>query len=203
MIHRAWGQEAEDSGGVAPRFGPLGPVDPLGAAFAEEGLDDSILQGVKADDREPSAVRQPAAEDFQPAGQDTELVIDGDAQSLKDAGCRMPCPCPRDHRGDGGREIKGCAQRTVLAHRGDSRRDVYGSRLFAIFSEDPGQFGRTGRIHDVGRRLRVFAAHSHVKRAVLHQGEAPAGCVDLIRGDAQIEKRATHRRNAKLIENEA
>src|SRR5512145_1887682 len=58
-VHRAGREEAEDASRVVPWFGPLGPVDPFGAAIPEEGFHDTILQGMEADHGKARAVGEP------------------------------------------------------------------------------------------------------------------------------------------------
>ena len=97
---------------------------------------------MEADDakRAPCASRLPRTSSPRFSTPSSSLTAMRRAWKIRVAGCRAPV---RGHHGsNGSRKIKRRAQRTMLAQRGDACCDVHGSRLLAVFAEDPGQFGR-------------------------------------------------------------
>ena len=63
--------------------------------------------------------------------------------------------------------------------------------LFAVEMENVGEFRLRGVVDEIGGAY-ALALHAHVERAVVAEGEAALGPVELHRGDADVENDAVH-----------
>ena len=104
-------------------------------------------------DRDDAARRaQTADRAAQAVAQRVELVVDGDAQRLKDARRRMDALAPAaavDDAGDERGELGGRArQRAARAAHDDRAGDAPRRSLFAVMKEDVGQFALAGGRED-------------------------------------------------------
>ena len=116
-----------------------------------------------------------------------EFVVDEDAQRLERARRRMDVVRPHAHRrGDDPRERGGGFDRRLGARADDGAGDAARMPLLAEDEDDVGEIALAGVGDDIGG-ARAFAAHAHVERPVVAEGEAARGGVELHRGDAEIE----------------
>ena len=149
---------------------------------------------MEADDRAAAA----GGEEIGERGEDLlelhELGVDRDAERLERArrgvDLRLALLRERDRIGAELRELGRGAELIGLGRVLDQPGDPLRVALLAVLEEDLGEVGRVGGPDQLERRLAVGRIHPHVERAVLHEGEATLGQVELGRRDTQIEQQA-------------
>ncbi len=94
----------------------------------------------------------------------------------------MPDRCAHDLR-----QFAGGADRGLPPGRGDRPRDAPGEALFAEPADQLGQLV-LGKLRDEVGGARPILSHAHVERAVEAKREATLGAVELLRGNAEIER---------------
>ena len=174
----------------------------LGQGFAVgELLDDAVFQRVKGDDNEASALNQGAVDDFQRAAEGRELVVDGDADGLKNAGGGVDAGfggdflCAADEVGEFAGGICGA---TIF---GNGAGDPAGFGLFAEFAEDFFHFGALDGAQPLrGGGSGPVAVHPHVGGAFGAKGKPALQRVHLHAGRAEVKKRAVDVFNVLLLE---
>src|SRR3954449_2882271 len=98
-----------------------------------------------------------------------ELVVDGDAQRLEDALCRMTVAEPRRRRDRGLDrldELSSPLERLIAPAAHDRPRDLTRVALLAVLAEDLRQLSLASLVHELaggGLRRRI---HAHVERRV-------------------------------------
>ena len=170
----------------------------VAAALLHEALDDAVLETVEGDHRQPSARPQRALGGAQPGLELVELGVQVDADRLEGARCRVGLH-PRvmaQRLAHHGGKLGGPRERASGDDRAGHRA---GARLLAIFLDDPRDLGLVGLVEEFGGG-QPGLAHPHVERAVLAEGEAALGLVELHRADPDVEHDPVDRQQATLLE---
>src|SRR5579883_615902 len=135
----------------------------------DEGLDDAVLQRVKADDHQAAAGAQDADGLREAVGKALQLAVGDDAQRLEDAGCRMDAPAAA------GRTLDHLGQLSRGPKRPgglDGPRHPPRLRLLAVVTEDAGELVDRAAVYDLGCRIAATWIEAHVQRPLLGEGEA-------------------------------
>ena len=136
--------------------------------------------------------------------QGVQLVVDGDAQRLKDARCRMDAfplsGALQDSRNKGGELRSRVRQAAPLAPRDDHASDAPGRTLFSERKEDLGQLPFARRRQHVVGAGSAGGIHPHVEDRGLSEREAALRIVKLHRRDSEIEENAVQRRDFAPVE---
>src|SRR5688572_10304513 len=114
-----------------------------------------------------------------------KLLVDRDAQRLKDLGRRMMLAPPAALDILYNRNKFLCRlNRLPLSFVDDRLRDPPRARLFAVIAENSFQLGATEGIHDPLRVERLPPIHAHIETALRAEAEAPCRRVDVMGGHA-------------------
>src|SRR5690606_10641335 len=118
-------------------------------------------------------------------------AVDVDADGLEAAGRRVaPVLAARHHAGDQVRQLRGAGDRLLRARGHDRTGDAPALLLLAIAPQDLGDLALVGARQPLGSTLARVGVHAHVQRAVLAEGKAALGHVQLRRGHAQVQQDA-------------
>jgi hypothetical protein len=133
-----------------------------------------------------------------------ELVIDGNSQGLKDAGCRMGLRSPacggRQAESDGFNQIGTRPQRVASAAFDDGFCDRSAGGLFAVAEQEVRQVIFVDRGEQVGGRFSLRRVETHVERTGRLEAESPFTIGQLIGSKSQIEQDPIDAVDAKLVE---
>ena len=163
--------------------GQTQPVAPGG----EAPLHDAVLQRVVGDHGYPTSRLQQGQGGFQPVGEGSELVVDGDADRLERAPCRVgPAPgAGRDGGGDDIGELHGVVQG---AGADDGAGDAAGVRVLAVAPDDGGEAPLVPLVDQDFCSERAILSQAHVERPGAVIGEPSVPHVELMRRDSQVEE---------------
>src|SRR4030095_83045 len=152
---------------------------------SERVLDDTVFKRVKRDDGKPPAGTKTVRRRGKEIAQIVQLTIHSDAQTLKRPRCRMNLSVPRRSENplDGSRQVESGSQ---WARTNDRPGDRPRPALLAIHIEDVRDLLLAESIHNLGRRQRLTAIHTHVQISLTHKGKPPPGIVEHHRGDADV-----------------
>ena len=89
-------------------------------------------------------------------------------------------------------KFQGGFDRFLRPFHHDMFRDVLGEPVFAVIPYDPEQFLFRVVVYNIGGSFFRPVIHPHVKRRVGHIGESPFGGVQLIGGNAEVQKNSVH-----------
>ena len=89
-------------------------------------------------------------------------------------------------------ELAGGGDRSAFPCPYDGACDPPGSGLFAELAQNPHQLGLADRRKQLCR-IRSPAGEAHVEWGVVSERETAFGCVELERGDAEVEQDGVHR----------
>src|SRR5690606_32369890 len=155
------------------------------------------------DDTDPPARVQKADCILQRFFRRSQLVIDGDPDSLENPLCGMSALSP----GSGGNtgfdqlhKFESRPYRTFLPCLLDLPRDLFGEFLFAITVEDADQIPVCPVINYFIGAERSVLVHPHIERRIIAVAESPLRSVELRRRNAQIIEHSIHACNAKPAE---
>ena len=146
---------------------------------------------MEADDRDPSAGPQHPERCRQCGVEGTELVVDGDAERLEDALCRVAVAEARGRRDralDRVDEVTGALVGAHDAPADDGSGDRAGEPFLAVAAEDQLELPLVGLVHELAGREFGGRVHPHVEWRVGGVREAALGAVELHRGDAEVEQ---------------
>ena len=133
-----------------------------------------------------------------------KLVIDGNPQRLKDAGCRMclkaPATAGRKGIGDGFNQVGRRPHRAAGAATHDRVGNRPAGGLFAEVEEKVRQFGFPQRGEEFGRRLSLRGVETHVERTGRLKTETAARIGQLIGGKSQVEQDSVDPADSKLVQ---
>ena len=177
----------------------MGRTDTVARFPDEELLGDPVLERVERDDREATAGAQRAHGGPQALLKILELVVDDDAQRLKDARRRIDAtPALRLHARDEAAEIVGRKERLRCAAARDRGRDTTRLGLLAELAERTAQLALVPAVHDVCRRDAEVRVGAHVQWACRAKAEASPLVCELERGETEVEEDAVERRETVL-----
>ena len=170
----------------------------------ERLLDDAVLQGVVADDRERAAGVEPADGRVQAAPKRVKLAVHLYAQRLERALGRMPSGAASRGR-DGGlddvHELPARLHRGRLPRSHDELRYAARPSLVRVGTDDPSEICCVVGVDDLCCGQGLFARiHPHIKRAVLLEGEASRRRVYLHRGHPEVEQKRVDAGNLRAKE---
>ena len=153
---------------------------------------------MEGDDGKDAAVPQTVKSGVERAGETPELVVDGDAQRLKHPPRGMPVPPRRrrDGRGNDVGTLQGGLDGGCLPRAADGTGDLTGEPFLAVGEKNIGKRPLVQCVHKVGGSLPALA-HAHVERRVRVKRKTARAGVELMRGNADVEKDAVHGGNAE------
>ncbi len=156
---------------------------------AKELLDRAIFQRVEGDHGQPTARPQQVARRGERPCEHADLVIDGDAQRLKDLRRRVDTPAPTAlgayHRI--GELLRGGEWRG-RASVDDRARDPARRGLLPIGPEEVRKRGFVPGIDDFRRRDAARIVEAHIERPIVREGESPPGIAQLEGREPEIEE---------------
>ena len=153
---------------------------------------------MEGDDGQPPAGPEHPLGGVQRPRQFAELVVDGDAERLEDAGRRMQAArLGADQPGDEIGQLRGGLDAALAAFFDDGAGNGPGPPLLAVMKEDVGQLRLAGFVEEVGG-ARPVPLHAHVERPVAAEREAALGLVKLHRRHADVENDAVDTLEAGL-----
>jgi len=131
-------------------------LDAVTALASHEALDDPILAGVVADDREATARPQRGERAGERGRKHLELAVHRDAERLEGARGRVNPSriCAAGGRGgdDDLREVRGGHEPTLRTRRQDRRRDAACTAFFTKRREDSGELSLRRSVDEVEGR---------------------------------------------------
>src|SRR6516225_477418 len=148
---------------------------------------------MKRDHRQPTTLHQQLLGRDEPAIELTELVIDGDPESLESSSCRVLSRLGFRQGGtyDFG-ELHCTSNGSALLCRGDCASNPAGKTFFAEFADQRAQLP-FGQGSNQIRSARNLSTHPHIEGPVKAKRESALGRIELRRGNAQIESDASNR----------
>ena len=175
----------------------MGRTDAVARFPDEELLRDPVLERVKGDDRETSAGTERAHGGLEALLKILELVVDGDAQRLKDTGRGIDAaPTLRLHARHETAEIVGRKERLPRAAAHDGRGHTTRLGLLAELAERTAQLALVPAVHYVCRRDAEVRVGAHIQWAFRAKAEASPLIGELERGETEVEEDAVERREA-------
>lgn len=162
-----------------------GTVKAGGVGGGEGFFHAAVFAGVKGEDDDAGAGIKARGKGAEKGVERGELVVDCDAQGLKDTadGERGGVVGEaRQSEADGGGELGGGAEGAA----GEKGRERGGVRLVGIFGKERGEGGRKDFFEKGGGWLATGWVHSHIERAGVFHGKTTRRIVDLHGGDAEI-----------------
>ena len=153
----------------------------------QKSLDPSVLERVKRDHGQPTAMHQQLFGRDEPAIELTKLVIDGDAEGLKGPSCGILSRFGFRHRGthDFG-ELDRPFNRPATLRCGDRTGNSAGEPFPAEIVDQLCQLAFRQRRNQICG-ARDLAAHPHIERPVKAKRKAALWRIELHRGDPQIQ----------------
>src|SRR5215470_6125974 len=151
----------------------------------QEPLHDAVFQRVKRYGGKTAMRLEHAFGGDEPAFELFKLFIHGNAERLEGAGRGMDALAPtRQNALDNPGELAGTADRT----RGDDgMRDGTRALLLAVGFQDARKRRFGERVHQIRGGCSQARIHAHVERAVMTEGKAALGFIELEGRDAEIE----------------
>ena len=144
----------------------------------------------------PGASARSAAARPRASSPSSSLTAMRSAWKLRVAGCGWPGFGRGSRRSIRPASWSVVAKGALAAVGDDGAGDAAGRALLAVLEENVGERRLGQAVDEVGGRG-AGLAHPHVERAVLLEGEAAGGLVELHRGDADVEHDAVERRMAR------
>ena len=179
--------------------GEVGRTNAVARFPDEELLRDPVLERVEADDREAPAGHQRAHGGPQALLKILELMVDGDAQCLEHARCRIDAaPALRFHARDEATEIVGGEEWLPRAATHDGGGDATCLGLLAELAERAAQLALVPAVHYVRRRDAEVRVGTHVQWAFRAKAEASPLVCELERGETEVEEDPVERRETVL-----
>src|SRR5882672_1671315 len=170
------------------------------APLAEQMLDDAVFARMVGDDPQPAAGNQRVAKLGQCNGELTQLVIHGDAQSLKQPR-EVSRPRPGSQfRADRVHEIIALRKRSPEAPPHDLLRQGAGAALVAEIIERRGQALLRPAVQDIARARPCPRGHPHVEGRPGTEGKTALRAVDLMRADAEVQQDVVRLQRADGVE---
>ena len=170
---------------VADADRQLRRADTAARHLLERLLRDAVLQRVEGDDCNAAARLQVMHRRTECLLEDTELVIDLDADGLEDALRRMAvrrlAHRLRHGLADDVDELARPLDGLLHALLDDELRDAAAPALLAVVVEDAVELLLAVRVDDIVRRELRLRVHAHIERRVVHVREAALRRVDLMR----------------------
>jgi hypothetical protein len=105
-----------------------------------------------------------------------------------------------DGTGDELGKVERCAQRPGFAASNNRLCNLESKPFFAIVRYDLPYFVDAGVRQPLGSGNTAAGIHTHVQRAIAHEGKTPGGIIDLGRRHPQIKHDAVDRINAQALE---
>ena len=170
----------------------------------DAGLDDPVLEGMKADDAQPPADAELVRRGVHHLAHRRQLVVHGDADRLKAALGGMLFFAQRrtrHGRADHIDQLQRGRDRLLRPGAYDRPGDARRVALLAVFIQNAFELALRPLIDDVPRAQTAGRVHAHVERSVVHIRKAALRLVELRRGNAEVEEHAVHGADAETVKN--
>ena len=170
-------------------------TDTAACRFLHRPFDNAILKRVKRDNREPPARTKCVYRIAERVRQDRQLLIDLDANRLKNPLCGMPSFCAHRLRHgtvDDGDEFARCRNGTGFARLLNKRGNALCPSFLTVCVKDLRKFLCAVFVDNGIGTARSATIHTHIERRVLHIGKTALRRVNLRRRDAKIKEDAVH-----------
>jgi len=170
--------------GATDFIGDLG-VKSTATAIGEGFFHAAILAGMEGEDGHASAGAQAGGQMAQERIERRELVIDGDAQRLKDAAhgeIQIGFANLWQRGADGVGKLAGGGERFSSENGGKFIR----ARFIGILLEQTGKGCGVDFLQEGGSGLAALRIHAHVERAIVLDGKTAHRVIDLHGGNAEV-----------------
>ena len=160
-----------------------------GAAAGKKPLGDAVLERMEGDDDEPASGLEQALGGGQASGELAKLIVEIEPERLEGARRRVLglVALAAEHAGDDVGELAGRGDRRFSPRRATMALAIARARRSSPSLPMISASSCSDSVLTRSAAVGPCRAHAHVERAVLHEGEAALGLVELHRGDAEIE----------------
>jgi len=169
----------------------------------EAALDDSILERMKRDNRQPPSVSEHRNRIRDESLQRLELVVDRNSQRLKRTRRRVNAPTARNVEAPHYyvSNLLCCRYWLAIALLNYSASDLPRAALLSVFKYQICKLLLAKLIHQIGRCRAGGLIHTHVEWRVAGKAEPALAALKLQRRDSQIGQNATRLVDSRLLKN--